>query len=163
MLDNIFTAVGVRMVKEKDYYLRDPITSPQEAIQFIIKNFGDLDREIFIAINLSTNNIPVNLSIVSMGSLDASIVSTREVYKTAILSNARALLVLHNHPSGNLKPSKEDLNITKKIVACGKLLDITVLDHIIFNDRTFLSLREKDPACFHMYVSESEFEEEFEI
>ncbi|MCH1942413.1 JAB domain-containing protein [Holdemania massiliensis] len=168
MLNNVFTSVGIRMVKEKDYYLSHPISSPKEAIRFVIKNFGDFDREVFIVVNLSTNNIPVNLSVVSMGSLDAALVSTREIYKTAILSNARAILLLHNHPSGNLKPSKADLDITKKIVACGKLLDVTVLDHIIFNDRTFLSLREKDPSCLYLgdslcISSNPELDGEFEI
>jgi len=104
------------------------------------------DREVMCILNLKTNEQPINMSIVSMGSLNAAIISPREVFKSSILSNAASIIALHNHPSGSLKPSKEDKLITKKLAVCGELLNIPLLDHIIIAGETGerFSFREQD-------------------
>ena len=81
--------------------------------------------------NLKTNGQIINLNICSMGTLNASLVSPREVFKSSILSNAASFIAVHNHPSGSTTPSYEDIETTKRLKACGDLLDIRMLDHII--------------------------------
>jgi DNA repair protein RadC len=89
------------------------------------------DREVFAVMNLKTNGQIINLNICSMGTLDASMVSPREVFKSSILSNAASFIAIHNHPSGSLQPSQEDRDVTRRLIECGDLLNIKMLDHII--------------------------------
>lgn len=89
------------------------------------------DREIFAILNLKANGQIINMNICSVGTLNASLVSPREVFKSAILSNAAAFIAIHNHPSGSLEPSAEDYEVTKRLKECGELLDIKMLDHLI--------------------------------
>lgn len=81
--------------------------------------------------------------VVSIGSLSASIVHPREVFKEAIKVNAASIIVAHNHPSGDPSPSGEDVAVTKRLVKAGKIMDINVLDHIIIGDSKYLSMKEK--------------------
>jgi len=90
-----------------------------------------LDREVFYAFCLSARNEIIGKHLVSMGSLTGSIVHPREVFKPAILSNAAAVILVHNHPSGRVDPSQEDIQITKQLVEAGKILGIRVLDHLV--------------------------------
>jgi DNA repair protein RadC len=99
-------------------------------------------KEYFIALHLDGKNRVVCLDIVSIGSLNQSIVSMRETFKTALLSSAAAILVMHNHPSGDPTPSSEDIAITRRLTECGELVGIKVLDHIIIGD-TYLSFVER--------------------
>ena len=92
---------------------------------------GDADRESFAVFHLSARNHIVGVEIVSTGSLVASIVHPREVFKAAILANSVSIILVHNHPSGDPSPSREDLAVTRCLVAAGELLGITVLDHVI--------------------------------
>ena len=80
---------------------------------------------------MNTKNEPTNITVVSVGSLNKAIVHPREVFKTAILSNAASIMAFHNHPSGDPNPSKEDINITLRLKECGKIMGIELLDHII--------------------------------
>jgi DNA repair protein RadC len=91
----------------------------------------DVDREHFVVLMLDQKNKVVGIHTVSVGSLTASIVHPREMYKVAILSNAASLICGHNHPSGDCQPSREDRALTTRLVEAGKLLGIAVLDHII--------------------------------
>ena len=92
---------------------------------------ADVDREHFIILLLDQKNQVIGINTVSMGSLTASIVHPREVFKPAILSNAASLICGHNHPSGDCQPSREDRALTKRLVEAGQLLGIPVVDHII--------------------------------
>lgn len=96
--------------------------------------FSGHDREEFVIIGLDGKNKMTFLNSVSVGSLTASIVHPREVFKMAILGNAVSLVLVHNHPSGDPTPSPEDVDITKRLVAAGELLGIKVLDHVIIGD-----------------------------
>ena len=83
------------------------------------------------------------MPIISIGSLTASVVHPREVFKAAVQNSAAAMILVHNHPSGDPSPSKEDLNITRQLMEAGKLMDIPVLDHIVLGDNKYISLKEE--------------------
>ena len=97
---------------------------------------ADVDREHFVVLLLNQKNRVVGVNTVSIGSLTASVVHPREVFKPAILSNAASIILAHNHPSGQPQPSQEDRVLTVRLVAAGKLLGISVLDHVIIGDGT---------------------------
>lgn len=127
--------VSLKLVKEKSVlYETRTIRSPYDAYK-LIKNFLiDSDREKFVVACLDTKNQPVNISVVSIGSVNSAIVHPREVFKVAMLSNASKIICFHNHPSGNLKCSKEDENITNRLKECGEIIGIELVDHIIVGD-----------------------------
>ena len=120
-----------------------PITSPEEAVDFLTTKFKDLDREMFMVLNLTTNMDVINLDICSVGTLNYACVHPREVFKAALASNAANLLVIHNHPSGSLVPSQPDIDVTNRLVSAGNLLGIEVMDSLIIGpqEHTFASLR----------------------
>ena len=96
-------------------------------------------------LNMKNNGQVINMNLVSVGIINASLVIPREVFKSSILANASAIIGLHNHPSGNVKPSKEDMIVTRKLQKCGQLLGIELLDHIIVGGTNgkMLSFREE--------------------
>ncbi len=126
-----FDIVSVRLIPDKKLLSDEPITRPQDAIKVIAEEYKYFDREVFGVLGLNTKNKPINFTIVSIGSLAASIVHPREVFKYGILSNASRLILFHNHPSGDPRPSEEDLRLTKNLEKAGDLLKIEILDHII--------------------------------
>jgi DNA repair protein RadC len=99
-------------------------------------------KEYFMAIHLDGKNKIVAVDMVSQGSLNQSIVHPREIYKTALLSSAAALILIHNHPTGDPTPSTDDMTITRRLVEAGELLSIKILDHIIIGD-TYYSFAER--------------------
>lgn len=136
--------VSLKLVKESSVlYETRKISSPYDAYK-LIKNFLiDSDREKFVVVCLDVKNQPVNISVVSIGSVSSTIVHPREVFKVAMLSNASKIICFHNHPSGNLKCSKEDENITNRLKECGEILGIELVDHIIVGDNnTYFSFKE---------------------
>ena len=94
---NELQVVNIRMVKEPSLYSEEKISCPEDAVKAIAKDLATYDREVFAVLNLKTNGQPINLNICSMGTLDASIVSPREVFKSCILSNSSSFIALHNH------------------------------------------------------------------
>jgi DNA repair protein RadC len=138
--------VRIQVVKEKSMrYETNQILNPEDAVlllqQFII-DYCNNDRENFIVMCLDTKHKINSLTLTSTGTLNASLIHPREVFKTAILSNAAAILLCHNHPSGNCEPSNEDIEITKRLQEAGKIMGIEILDHIIIGD-SFLSMKQK--------------------
>src|SRR5215510_5498028 len=107
------------------------IRSSADASTLLHTHLADVDREYFVTILLNQKNRILGVNTVSIGSLTASIVHPREVYKSAILSNAASIICGHNHPSTDCQPSKEDRAITTRLVEAGRLLGISVLDHVI--------------------------------
>lgn len=136
--------VSLKLVKENSVlYETRTIRSPYDAYKLIKKFLIDSDREKFVVACLDTKNQPVNISVVSIGSVNSAIVHPREVFKVAMLSNASKIICFHNHPSGNLKCSKEDENITNRLKECGEILGIELVDHIIVGDNdTYFSFKE---------------------
>lgn len=120
------------------------ITQPSDLHYFANKLIGDEDREVFLVICLTTRNQVSAVHRASIGSLNSTIVTPREIFKTAILNNASSIVVAHNHPSfNNTSPSEPDIVVTKRLVECGELLGIELLDHIILSGENYVSLKEK--------------------
>jgi DNA repair protein RadC len=102
----------------------------------------DLKKEMFRCALLDTKNKIISDEVVSIGSLSASIVHPREAFKSAIRESAAAVIFIHNHPSGDIKPSQEDILLTRRLVQAGEVLGIQVLDHIIIGDGSHFSFRD---------------------
>lgn len=137
--------VSLKVVKESSLlYGKRKISSPSDAIEIGRSMLDGSDREKLLLCCLNTKNEPTNLNIVSIGSLNSSIVHPREVFKLAILGNSASIILFHNHPSGDTTPSKEDVNITERIKEAGKIIGIELIDHIILGDEDkYTSLKEK--------------------
>ena len=100
-------------------------------------------KERFVVFWLSTANTVIGFEIISEGLLNSSLVHPREVYRGAIVASCANIILAHNHPSGNKEPSKEDTSVTKNIIEAGKIIDISVFDHIIFTDDGYTSFVER--------------------
>lgn len=111
-----------------------PIQTSTEAAVVLRPCFDGLDREQFVVCGLDAKHRLIGINVVSIGSLSLSIVHPREVFKALILMNAAAWLCAHNHPSGDVIPSREDLALTKRLREAGELLGITLLDHLILGE-----------------------------
>lgn len=122
---------------------RPRIHGPDDLYQLIAPYVADADREHFYGIYLSTKNHLLAIELVILGSLSASLVHPREVYKPAILHSAGALAVCHNHPSGDPEPSAEDQDFTRRLYKAGELLGIRLLDHLILGNGDYVSLKER--------------------
>ena len=135
--------VTCKLVKEnsKLYEAERKITSPEtvkKAVDILIgEDLEVAPEEHFYILMLDTKNKINAVSLISKGSLNASIVHPREVFKPAILNNSASIILVHNHPSGDTQPSIEDRNITNNLIECGKILNIKVLDHIIIGDNYY--------------------------
>ncbi|MGX8124605.1 JAB domain-containing protein [Clostridioides difficile] len=140
----IVDIVSIKMIKEKSIiYKPRKVSSPKDAYDLFETFMIDSDREKFLVACLNVKNEPVNISIVSIGTISSSLIHPREVMKTAILSNSNSIIVAHNHPSGNIIPSEEDKNITSRLVNVCDMLGIKLLDHIIIGeDDQFFSFKQ---------------------
>ena len=118
------------------------ISSPEDVYRLLYPGMREMKREMFIELCLDTKNQILKQETISIGSLNANVVHPREVFKTAIRESAAHIIVAHNHPSGDPTPSREDLEITKKLVETGNIMGITVLDHVIIGDGRHFSLKE---------------------
>lgn len=136
--------VSIQMVKDASLkYQYRTVTSPKDVSTMINQLVEGKDREYFGVICVDTKNQPTHIEVVSVGNLNSSIVHPREVFKAAILSNSASIIAFHNHPSGNPEPSKNDLDITKRLAEAGTLLGIELIDHIIVADEQYLSMKER--------------------
>lgn len=119
------------------------IKSPKDVANLVMEEMRYLDREHFRALCLNTKNQVISIELISVGSLNSSIVHPRELFKTAIGKSAASLILVHNHPSGDANPSQEDIAVTKRLIEVGKLIGIEVLDHVVIGDNTAISMKEK--------------------
>jgi len=144
-MENELEVVNIRLVREPSLYSEQTLDSPQAVVELMAKELSQYDREVFCILNMKNNGQVINMNLVSVGTINASLVIPREVFKSSILANASAIIGLHNHPSGNVKPSKEDMIVTRKLQKCGQLLGIELLDHIIVGGTNgkMLSFREE--------------------
>lgn len=122
---------------------RFTIQSPEDVASLVMEDMRYLDREIFKAILLNIKNQVLAVETISVGTLDCSIVHPRELFKAAIRKSSAGIILLHNHPSGDPTPSREDIEITKRFYQGGEILGISVLDHVIIGDNKFISLKAK--------------------
>ena len=133
--------VGVRLVPERKLYSEKEIACSSDAVALLSKELGEYDREVFCVLHLNPKRLPLSASITSIGELTSTLVHPREVFKSAVLSSAACIMLLHNHPSGNLSPSEEDIKTTERIAVCGRVLAIPVVDHIICAEHGYISMR----------------------
>ncbi len=118
------------------------LTTPAECGALMVKLLQDQPGEVFAILCLSTKHRVIAYHEVSRGTLDATLVHPREVFKAALLANAAAIVLCHNHPSGDATPSTDDIQLTRRLVEAGALLGVEVLDHIIVGDARYYSIKE---------------------
>lgn len=118
------------------------ISSPEDVYRRLFPRMREQKKEMFIELCLDTKNQILKEEVISVGSLNANVVHPREVFKLALTESAAHIIVAHNHPSGDPTPSREDIEITKKLVETGNIMGITVLDHVIIGDGRHFSLKE---------------------
>jgi DNA repair protein RadC len=123
---------------------RVQIRTARDAAELLVPQFGTRPVEHFGVLLLDTKNRILRTTLLSVGTLDASIVHPREVFRAAANAGAAALVLFHNHPSGDPTPSEDDVALTKRLVRAGELMGITVLDHVVVAESRFHSLREND-------------------
>lgn len=122
---------------------RPQLVSPRAAAEYLLPQFGNRPVEQFGVLLLDTKHRVLRASILSVGTLDASIVHPREVFREAAAAGAAALVLFHNHPSGDPEPSDDDVRLTERLMAAGVLMGIGVLDHVILADVRYYSFREQ--------------------
>lgn len=126
----------------EERYLMDVKVTDSRVVFKEVRDIRAWSREVFLAFYLDTANRIISREIISIGTLNSAIVHAREVFRTAIVRNANAVILVHNHPSGQTEPSKEDSAITHRLVKAGELLGIELLDHVIVTGQGYFSLRD---------------------
>ena len=135
--------ISRRILSQTKWFSQKKITSPADVAEIFIPILRDEVKEQFIVVSLSSANKIIRYERISQGNLNSSVVSPREIFKTAIENNSASIILIHNHPSENPEPSNEDISITKKIVESGKIMEIPVFDHIIIAGNSYTSFVEK--------------------
>lgn len=133
----LFQAISERYSKEK-IESKDLLDSPQKIFEFLREKIGKEKKEHFVILYFDTKSNLI-FDEISIGTLNASLVHPREVFSKAIINNASHIVVAHNHPSGDSTPSNEDINTTKRLIESGRILGITVIDHIIVTKNNYSS------------------------
>lgn len=119
------------------------IRSPKDAAAYLIPDMASLTQEHFVTLFLNVKNQILHKQTIFIGSLNASIVHPREIFREAVKRSAASFICAHNHPSGNPTPSAEDIDVTKRLLEAGQLMGIELIDHLIIGDHQFISLKEK--------------------
>jgi len=139
-------AAVFELARRLETFVEEPkrkICSPKDVYVLMYPKMREQKKEKFITLCLDTKNQVLKEEVVSIGSLNASIVHPREVFKSALMESSASVIIVHNHPSGDPSPSREDIMVTEKLVEGGKLLGIDVLDHIIIGDGRYVSLKDE--------------------
>lgn len=131
----------IRQYVPEDRYI---IRSPKDGANFVMESMRHLNQEHLIVLFLDTKNRIIHKQTIFIGSLNASIVHPREIFREAVKRSAASIICVHNHPSGDPTPSQEDIQVTKRLVEAGKIMGIELLDHIIIGNQKYVSLKEKD-------------------
>lgn len=137
--------VSVRLVKDAPLFSDHKIKTPQDAVKVVGDFLCGMDREVLCVINLKSDGTPINCNVVSMGAVNQTIAEPRELFKASILSNAAQMIIVHNHPSGSLNPSKQDIMLTDRMLKLTELMGIRLADHVIVgsDNRQYFSFCEK--------------------
>lgn len=132
--------LGIRISSAKP--IRYKVTNPWDIYKYYMDSLRYLNKEVFKIILLNTKNEIICDIDISVGTLNMSVVHPREVFREAIKRSSNKIILMHNHPSGNIEPSNEDKNVTSRLVKCGELIGIEVIDHIIIGDGLYYSFKE---------------------
>ena len=133
--------INIRLVSEQKLYSEVSINSPQEAINVVGHELMTWDREVMAVVNCTTKGVPLNVHLCSTGTKNAAMVSASDLLKSAILSNATSVIFLHNHPSGDPSPSKNDNEVYKNLKRCYEMMGLTVIDSIVIGRNEFYSMK----------------------
>ena len=129
--ENGLELVRIRMIPDRTLRSSEPVSGVSDAVKLLTREFGDLDREILMVVNLTNQLQVINANICSVGTLNYTVAHPRDIFKSAILSNASCCLILHNHPSGCIEPSDCDDETTSRVADAGRILGIQLVDHVI--------------------------------
>ena len=142
--------VRLKLAEAESLYSTEQITTPDKAAEVMAQALAQMDREYCCVVNLDGANHPINFNVVSIGDVNQAHVPIQNVFKSAILSNAASIMMFHNHPSGSTSASKEDIEVTKKLIEAGRIMNIPVLDHIIVagGSAEHFSFRDNNPEMF---------------
>jgi len=130
----------IQQYKPEDKYI---IRSPEDGADFVMEEMRNLNQEHLVVLFLNTKNQIIHRQTIFIGSLNASIVHPREIYREALKRSAASIICAHNHPSGDPSPSQEDIHVTRRLVEAGKIMGIELLDHLVIGNHSFTSLKEK--------------------
>lgn len=122
---------------------RVTVKGPEDVAAYAMPVLRHEQRENFCIVLMNIKNQILSMPIISVGSLTSSIVHPREVFKAAVQGTAASIILVHNHPSGDPTPSREDISVTQRLVKVGQLMDIPVLDHVVIGDERYVSLKEQ--------------------
>ena len=144
-LPNPFDIDAPESLGQRRYYQpktpdRIAVTEPEIAADVLMPHFDGLDREACIALYLDTKHRVQEVELVSLGSIDKTFMSPREIFRGALLLNTPALVIAHNHPSGDPEPSEDDVRVTRRIVRAGEIIGVDVLDHLVIGGQSWVSL-----------------------
>jgi len=145
-----FKEVCIRLEEGSVLYSERSMNNPERAVDVMRDEMSQYDREMLCVVNLNSKMKPINFNIVSIGTIDQAPASIPNIFKSGILSNASAFMLMHNHPSGDPTPSMEDIALTERVVRAGHLMGIPCVDHIVIGCRTgdYYSMRENDAVSF---------------
>lgn len=132
-----------KRVNRLRFHERYSIRSPEDCATYMMDEMRFLTQEHFITLFLNTKNQIIHRQTIFIGGLNSSLVHPREIFKEAVRRSAASIICLHNHPSGDPNPSKEDIDVTKRLSECGKIMGIELLDHLIIGEYKYVSLKEK--------------------
>lgn len=132
--------LGVRVAESE--VIRYQVKNPWDIYKYYMESMRYLKEEVFKTVLLNTKNEIITDIDVSHGTLNSSLVHPREVFKNAIKKSANKIILIHNHPSGNVEPSNEDIYVTDRLIECGKIIGIEIIDHIIIGDGIYFSFKE---------------------
>ncbi|MDG4950302.1 DNA repair protein RadC [Weeksellaceae bacterium KMM 9724] len=142
---SIITALEIGNRKSLQFALEKPkVTSSSEVFDVLRPHLADLNVEEFWVMFLNQANKVISIERVSSGGISYTLADPRLIFRTALEKFATAIIVAHNHPSGNIKPSEQDIRLTKKLVECGQILDVAVLDHLIVTQKDYFSFRDEN-------------------
>ena len=142
--------VRIRLEEGRSLYSNHPLSDPDAAVDVMRRELSGYDREVLCVVNLNTRLQPINFHVVSIGDLSQSIASIPNILKSGLMQNAHAFMLLHNHPSGDVTPSKDDIQTTRRVIEAGKIIGIGCVDHIIVGggNGSYFSMREQGTLDF---------------
>lgn len=142
--------VCIRLAEGHPLYSDQPLSSPAAALDVMRREMSQYDREVLCVVNMNARLQPINFNVVSVGDINASIAAIPNILKSGLMSNASSFMLLHNHPSGDVTPSQDDIMTTRKVIEAGKIMGIPCVDHIVIGggNGNFCSLREQQLADF---------------
>lgn len=142
--------VCIRLAEGHPLYSDQPLSTPAAALDVMRREMSQYDREVLCVVNMNARLQPINFNVVSVGDINTSIAAIPNILKSGLMSNASSFMLLHNHPSGDVTPSQDDITTTRKVIEVGKLMGIPCVDHIVIGggNGTFCSLREQQLADF---------------